>query len=184
MDNNKAITTVVAAEKAAQNGELQKKKKHSAVHLFRAALFMLRGKNKKSKSLATNPTLTRFFGSARPLHIPAPGLPSPPPAASMIRVKSIDEMSESSDRVAPNTPFHESSSAYSSAVSDQMSRYASAMNLQELDDDGGCDEETDNDGYYDGIEGDEMIDAKAEEFIAQFYQQMRLQHIGARYPRQ
>lgn len=55
-----------------------------------------------------------------------------------------------------------------------MSRYASAVNLQELD---VCDseKEEDPDEVFDAITGDDMIDVKAEEFINQFYQQMRLQ---------
>ncbi|XP_019188285.1 PREDICTED: uncharacterized protein LOC109182590 [Ipomoea nil] len=53
-----------------------------------------------------------------------------------------------------------------------MSRYASASDLQELD---ACDNEDDPDEVFDAITGDEMIDTKAEEFINQFYQQMKLQ---------
>lgn len=60
-----------------------------------------------------------------------------------------------------------------------MSQYASANNLQELygenninDDD---EEEEDPDQAFDAMGGDDMIDAKAEIFIAQFYEQMRLQ---------
>ena len=48
------------------------------------------------------------------------------------------------------------------------SRYASAVNLQELD-------RTDEDN--DAAIVNANIDAKAEEFIAQFYQQMRLQRL-------
>lgn len=68
-------------------------------------------------------------------------------------------------------------------------RYASAVGLNELvqssDDD--CekqevkviveDEDDDDDEEY--FDGDEQIDDKAEEFIAQFYQQMKLQRLDS-----
>ncbi|MQM17066.1 hypothetical protein Taro_050034 [Colocasia esculenta] len=52
---------------------------------------------------------------------------------------------------------------------DGMSRYASANNLQELDT-GASDEEEEG-------TGDDTIDARAEEFIAKFYEQIRLQRL-------
>ncbi|XP_047979394.1 uncharacterized protein LOC125221316 [Salvia hispanica] len=48
-----------------------------------------------------------------------------------------------------------------------MSQYASANNLRDL-----CRE----DEVFDAIEGDEMIDAKAEEFIARFYKSIHHQN--------
>lgn len=57
-------------------------------------------------------------------------------------------------------------------------RYASAANLQDLDQNDGEDEEINNDKVSSNVDGedeDEMIDAKAEMFIAQFYEQMKLQ---------
>ncbi|GAB4830552.1 hypothetical protein Ancab_020316 [Ancistrocladus abbreviatus] len=189
MEKN-ATTTTLAATNKPPHDDLEKKKR-SVMHLIRAALFMLRGKNKKSNSLATTSSLTRLFGLVRPLHLPdnqqsLPALQLPPQATSMMRVKSVDDMSEISDRPALqewSTPLHEGLS--SSTAGDQMSRYASAMNLQELDvdDDNVYNEESDNDAYYDGIEGDKMIDVKAEQFIAQFYQQMKLQQLGTPHPR-
>lgn len=56
-----------------------------------------------------------------------------------------------------------------------MSQYASANNLQELYGESSDDEEEDPDQVFDAIGADEMIDAKAENFIAQFYEQMRRQ---------
>ncbi|XP_009592738.1 uncharacterized protein [Nicotiana tomentosiformis] len=63
-----------------------------------------------------------------------------------------------------------------STSSGTMSQYASANNLQELDDE---EEEEDPDQVFDAIGADDMIDAKAEEFILQFYQQMRRQNIDS-----
>nr|GLL33053.1 uncharacterized protein LOC109182590 [Ipomoea trifida] len=62
--------------------------------------------------------------------------------------------------------------------SGSSSRYASAANLQELD---SCDDVDDPDEVFDAITGDDMIDAKAEQFINQFYQQMRLQTAPKHY---
>ncbi|KAL6968591.1 hypothetical protein U1Q18_034392, partial [Sarracenia purpurea var. burkii] len=58
-------------------------------------------------------------------------------------------------------------------------RYARAMNLLELDLKGESDEDDDDesDEKFDDKGGDEMIDAKAEEFIAKFYNQMKIQHL-------
>ena len=69
-----------------------------------------------------------------------------------------------------HSPTYQSGASSSSSSEDGMSCYASAVNLQELNKDNDEDDE-----YEDG--GDEMIDAKAEEFIAQFYQQMKLQQM-------
>ncbi|XP_042025707.1 uncharacterized protein LOC121772601 [Salvia splendens] len=54
-----------------------------------------------------------------------------------------------------------------SSSSGTMSQYASANNLRDL-----CKE----DEVFDAIEGDEMIDAKAEEFIARFYKSIHHQN--------
>ncbi|GAB2298385.1 hypothetical protein Dimus_032450 [Dionaea muscipula] len=146
-----------------------KKQKHSAFdHLIKAALFILRGKGKKSKSFTASSTFAKLFFSVRPLHLQDNTLQSPPPPPPPPALEEV-----------PFIPLHEvgSSSSLSSAASSSggMSRYASAQNLQDLDNEEE-DEEIENDAYFDGIEGDEMIDAKAEEFIAHFYQEMRLQH--------
>ncbi|OVA02569.1 Protein of unknown function DUF761 [Macleaya cordata] len=72
------------------------------------------------------------------------------------------------------------------------SQYASALNLQELDRTGGnncggeeyvnvdgCNDDDDDDmiEIYIDDDGDQMIDARAEEFIAYFYEQMKLQRL-------
>ncbi|XAR58391.1 hypothetical protein NMG60_11013774 [Bertholletia excelsa] len=55
-------------------------------------------------------------------------------------------------------------------------RCASAVNLRELGLEGDSDYDSDKENY-DQNAGDEMIDVKAEEFIAQFYQQIKLQQM-------
>lgn len=59
----------------------------------------------------------------------------------------------------------------------RSSRYASAKDLLELDLKGESDDDDDSDEEMDNNNvGDEMIDTKADEFIAKFYNQMKLQH--------
>ncbi|KAL8089326.1 hypothetical protein AgCh_038946 [Apium graveolens] len=60
-----------------------------------------------------------------------------------------------------------------------MRRYASALNLLDLDINEEVDEEEDGDDKaLENCAGDVMIDDKADQFIAQFYQQMKSQHKG------
>lgn len=71
------------------------------------------------------------------------------------------------------------SSLCSSECGGGDSRYASALNLQELDKstNGGSDDDDDDDEeeeIFDDTQGDAMIDMKAEMFIAQFYAQMKI----------
>ena len=61
-----------------------------------------------------------------------------------------------------------------------MSRYASALNLHDLDMeeevDADIDDEEQNDNVLENYcEADDMIDSKADEFIAKFYDQMKSQ---------
>lgn len=60
-----------------------------------------------------------------------------------------------------------------------MRRYASALNLLDLDINEDIDEEEDGDDKaLENCAGDVMIDDKADQFIAQFYQQMKSQNKG------
>ncbi|KAK1356891.1 hypothetical protein POM88_050147 [Heracleum sosnowskyi] len=61
-----------------------------------------------------------------------------------------------------------------------MRRYASALNLLDLDINEQVDveEDGDHDKALENCDGDVMIDDKADQFIAQFYQQMKSQHNG------
>ncbi|KAK6937328.1 Protein of unknown function DUF761, plant [Dillenia turbinata] len=149
----------------------KKKKSGGALQMLRAALFMLRkrSKGKKSESLqlevASTGILKDLVGSMRPLHLQTPN--SPPPAL-IESGKAIVVQENYQDVFAP--PFSPSA-ASSSSSSGTISRYASAQSLQDLDRDETV--ELDEEG------GDLKIDAKAEEFIAQFYESMRLQRLGS-----
>ena len=157
-----------------------KNKGSGPVNFFRVALYMLSRKNKKSKPLPVDSSLTRLVGSFRPLHLQdndsqlspsAPASPSPQSDAGLV---FPHQQASAVEGFISSAASSSSSSSY-----EGMSRYASAQNLQELDcEDDDDDENGDSDSYYDGIEGDEMIDTKAEEFIAQFYRQMRMNKLG------
>ncbi|CAI0469772.1 unnamed protein product [Linum tenue] len=129
----------------------KKNKTTGVMQLIRAALFMINNKSSKKKLL----------GLVRPLQLESHQLPPPsssPPALRRIQASSA-VVAQGDREVAPPSPA-------------AMSQYASANSLADLDE---KEEEEHGDCYYDGVEGDEMIDSKAEEFIARFYHQMRLQ---------
>ncbi|CAI8619122.1 unnamed protein product [Vicia faba] len=165
------------------------KKKHSPMRSLRVALHMIRGNSKKSNVISTDDesksSWKKFVGSMRPLHLQSnqsPRLSSqsnhrkfdemtilPPPSpsesggGSMFIDFSIDE--------EPFSPF---------SPSPASSRYASAIGLNELV---SSDEENDRPDVIkeecnENDDGDEKIDSKAEDFIAQFYHQMRLQRFN------
>ncbi|GAB2226440.1 hypothetical protein Droror1_Dr00022248 [Drosera rotundifolia] len=171
------VTNNVAAKKPPQCGPLKKKRQSAFYNLIKAAaLFMLRRKAKKPKSLTP---IARLFFSVSNLHLQdKPTLHSPPPPPVTLEAGEEPEPLVTSN----STPLLEFGFTSPLSSSGGMSRYASAQNFQELDnEDGDYDEESNNDAYYDGIVGDEMIDAKAEEYIAKFYQQMRRQENAAYY---
>lgn len=105
----------------------------------------------------------KLVGSMRPLHLQDNQSPPSPPALPP-PVKTTSLPVDFSDQL-----YSPSSSSVST-----MSQYASANNLQELYNESDSEEE-DPDQVFDAIGADEMIDTKAENFIAQFYEQMRRQ---------
>lgn len=103
----------------------------------------------------------RLVGSMRPLHLQTNG---ESPAKSQPESPSMTSSSSS-----------EMSSQYGSAANLQEmdkceSRYASAVNLRDMDVE---------DSYDEIDDGDEMIDVKAEVFIAKFYEQIRIQRLNS-----
>jgi len=190
-----------------------RKRKHGPMHAIRVALFMMRGRNQKSKVLPvydeSNSVFRKLLGSMRPLHLQSNQSPRHPQSndqsfkITLSSPSSSHEEDEGDLAVTPESnflveePYSPSppSSRYASAVglnelvpsdddNEKRSRYASAIGLNEFvqsDEDNEnqeeiVEEECEENGYgdHDG-DGDDMIDAKADEFIAQFYMQMRLQ---------
>lgn len=141
-------------------------KKRGPMSIFKAALFMVRRNHSKKKApvavdVASN--AMKLVGSMRPLHLQESNSPPQP------RIHVSISMDNFQDVYPP--PISPSAASSSGSSIDGMSRYASAENLQEL---GRSD---DDDVWGDG--GDEMIDIKAKEFIAQFYAQMRLERLDS-----
>ncbi|KHN08655.1 hypothetical protein glysoja_024564 [Glycine soja] len=153
-------------------------------NFFKVALFMMRGRSRKSKMLAVDDESKsiwrKLVGSMRPLHLQSNQSPShdidnnnnnnniPPHQSKMMKITSAP--SENGD------DGFDSASEFTYSPSPASSRYASAVGLNEMvqeEEEEVAKEKINND---DG-DGDEMIDAKAEEFIAQFYHQMRLQSL-------
>ncbi|KAJ7977627.1 Cotton fiber protein [Quillaja saponaria] len=171
------IINIINTPNQQNKSSLKKKKKRGAMHMLKVALFMLRRRSKKSKSLpvevASKGTWKRLLGTMRPLHLQSNRSdPSPPLNHDHDHVTIMDHHDD--DVSVYTTPRSPAESPEAS-----MSRYASAVNLQELDNGGNDDVITVEDVTYDLNDGDEMIDAKAEEFIAHFYQQMRLQRLDS-----
>ncbi|XP_073038004.1 uncharacterized protein [Primulina eburnea] len=148
-------------------------KKSGAFGLFKAAMFMIRKgpKEKAAKNYSipdedSNANWTKLVGSIRPLHMQE-SVPSPPSSVASDRTPTRPEMYE--ETIVPASPATPFSSA-------SMSQYASAVSLRDLMDSSDGEEEEDPDEVFDAVCGDEMIDAKAEEFIAKFYEQIRIQN--------
>ncbi|CAK7348380.1 unnamed protein product [Dovyalis caffra] len=186
------IASTVTNNKGHQDGVPKTTKKKPRMNILKVALYMLSLKSGKSKSVHTDVASKwkKLLSSMRPLHINSnqsttkPLIEATVPAPAPLTSTEVVEQSKAytppaayEDVVEPlevfTPPWSPAPQSIGSFSSGQTSKYASAQNLQELDDQSDEDEE---DSYYDDKYGDEMIDMKAEEFIAKFYNQMKLQH--------
>lgn len=155
-NNNKALQVYIPEDH--QNDrcliKTPKKKKRGAMYFVKVALFMIKSGSNKSKALSSaSSNLGQLVGSVRPLHLQADpeDQPNNPPALTY-----------------HSSPAHSEDSAFSSPTGSRSradTPYASAVGLSDMVS-ANEDEEWD---------GDKMIDAKAEEFIANFYNEMKLQ---------
>ncbi|KAH6823870.1 hypothetical protein C2S53_013566 [Perilla frutescens var. hirtella] len=179
LEYNVAMEKMAKAEVAAEetvlpppSTEKRKNKKSGAFGIFKAALYMMRKRtdekeaNKnKAKSKGSNGDWKKIVESMRPLHVQE----APESPLHMIVDSPRHMMSPVSDCFTAPSPAASSSGT--------ISQYASAANLRELyNSDDEEEEERDPDEVFDAITGDEMIDAKADEFIAQFYRQIQHQN--------
>lgn len=180
------MTEGVVAIKDNRNEDQNKKKGKPAgvFGFFKAAMFVLRHRTKgkqKAAQVTQQGDWKKLVGSMRPLHLQdnnnnnndntiycatSPSVASQ--YASANDLKSLDhQYASANDLKSLDEP----------ASSGTMSQYASANDLQDLDQHD--EEEDDPDQAFDAIGADDMIDAKAELFILQFYQQMRSQNIDS-----
>lgn len=165
---------VTPREQDAQHMRHRSRRKRGPMHLVKAALYMVRSRPQKSKGTEVDDDSKnrwgKLVGSVRPFHLQEPS-PTLSPENELPQPKPLQSPPEYSDDALL-------SPSASSACSGPESRYASAEGLDEMiqpDDD---QKEEGSDG--EEGEGDNMIDAKAEEFIANFYQQMQLQSVNSR----
>ena len=147
--------------------------KTGSKNIFKVALFMMRGHSRKStKSILpvddeSKSIWRKLVGSMRPMHL----------QNNQSQPQFLDDHQNKLKKVTTNDKLPEDESEYGSeypnSPSPGSSRYASAVGLNEMVEEEKEEEIVNKD---DG-DGDEFIDAKADEFIAQFYQEMRLQRM-------
>ncbi|CAK8544390.1 unnamed protein product [Lathyrus sativus] len=170
---------------------LTKKKNHGPMRALRVALHMMRGNSKKPNVVSTDDESKNLWkklvGSMRPLHLQSNHSPR-------LSSQSKSQRFDQTIALPPPSPYESTggSSAFVDFSTDDepfspfspspaSSRYASAIGLNELVT---SDEENDRPGVIkeecnvENGDGDEKIDSKAEDFIAQFYHQMRLQRLN------
>ncbi|KAI5680506.1 hypothetical protein M9H77_01733 [Catharanthus roseus] len=185
------IITADEKKPSINNNAEKKLKKRGSFGFFKAALSMVRRSRSSSDVKKKPPPIEipkpsdeevavpnnnskgenwkKIVGSIRPLHVPDNNTPTA--LSPSTTVDCFDDLIPNASSCSFPSP-----SVYDGSSIGSMSQYASASNLQDLDDNNNSDNENDDpDEVFDAIGGDEMIDAKAEEFIAQFYLQMKLQ---------
>ncbi|XP_010323018.1 uncharacterized protein [Solanum lycopersicum] len=192
------MTEGVVAIKDNRNDDQNKKKAKppGVFGFFKAAMFVLRhrtkGKQKAAQVITQQGDWKKLVGSMRPLHLQdnnnnninnnntlycATSPSAVSQYASADDLKSLDQLDTMSQYASANDLKSLDDQASASASSETMSQYASASNLQDLDEQE--EDEDDPDKVFDAIGADDMIDAKAELFILQFYQQMRRQNVDS-----
>uniref|UniRef100_A0A3Q7H5Z0 Uncharacterized protein n=1 Tax=Solanum lycopersicum TaxID=4081 RepID=A0A3Q7H5Z0_SOLLC len=162
------MTEGVVAIKDNRNDDQNKKKAKppGVFGFFKAAMFVLRHRTKGKQKAAQ--VITQQ-GDWKKLVVSQ--------YASADDLKSLDQLDTMSQYASANDLKSLDDQASASASSETMSQYASASNLQDLDEQE--EDEDDPDKVFDAIGADDMIDAKAELFILQFYQQMRRQNVDS-----
>ncbi|XP_022998628.1 uncharacterized protein LOC111493213 [Cucurbita maxima] len=157
-------------------------KKNKSLNILRVALMLLRRRSSKpnaaSVEVASKGMWNRLVASIRPLHVQSNHSPQHP---QPIIVPSFPDATL---RTSPSIDCFEDVKSSSASSVDGMSRYASAINLQELDQNNEDDNDNDNEAepkMDEDENADDMIDAKAEMFIAQFYEQIRRSNSDVRY---
>ncbi|XP_057733974.1 uncharacterized protein LOC130949202 [Arachis stenosperma] len=158
-------------------------KKQRSRNIFKVALSKMRGRSEKPKAIQVDDdgsksnTWRKLVGSMRTLQMQddaadyyssAASSPSNP---NMVKSPSVDRFES-----FPNSPLSNFASS---------SRYSSAVGLDKLvENDESLTKEEDITKKHDDdhSDGDDMIDAKAEEFIAEFYLQMKLQKFNKMDP--
>ncbi|MED6110306.1 hypothetical protein PIB30_041742 [Stylosanthes scabra] len=169
-------------------------KKQRSKNIFKVVLSKMRGRSEKPKELQhqvdddgsnnkNKSSWRKLVGSMRTLqmHNTDSSSPARTPRAPNT-MQSPSETNESAFHSFPDSPMYQFSPM--SQFSPASSRYSSAEGLNKLvenhdERNKGTRRDRDDDDHSDG---DDMIDAKAEEFIAEFYLQMKLQKLNQMDP--
>lgn len=163
--------------------------KRRSLRFIKGVLYLLnlnRRSKKTSKSLhvevvASSELLNKVFGTMRPLHVAhnCSILPSNTSSASFPSPLSLEgNKFEDTESPSPGVLSLKSNSSYSSFVTvsemGNATEYGSLNNLLEPEN---LIQECRDDDDHEIVDdvGDEMIDVKAEQFIARFYEQIRIQ---------
>lgn len=179
-----------------QPAQIRTQKRKNGLNVIKVALFMMRGRSRKPTVLpvgdddGSKSMWRKLVGSMRPLHLQSTQSPRSSSSPSPFTPQSpseyggaLNDFSAEEELYSPSPP---------------SSRYASAVGLSELvqsdvednerqeviveeeeEEEEECNEQKQGDGNGNGDgDGDEMIDTKADEFIAKFYQQMKLQRLN------
>ncbi|CAL0300230.1 unnamed protein product [Lupinus luteus] len=165
---------------------LNQKKKHGTKNIFKVALFMMRGHHRKSKLLPVDDGSTsiwrKLVGSMRPLHLQNNNSPIQTLKAKSNTTVTLPYENQNTTDYHSEVDGFDSASDFANSPSPASSRYASAVGLNEMVQDEENHKEEENVMVEEDGNGDEMIDAKAEEFIAQFYREMKLQSLDITDP--
>lgn len=163
MEQDQSDTTddVIPIAHAINNAD--EKKKRGATHLLKATSFVL-----------------RRYKKPKPVHVEveSKGMWKRLVGSMLHSNQSSPTVEHHLDDTVPSSVSQ--SGASSSACSEaSVSRYASAVNLEELDRGSEDNYDDDHEAYNDCGGGDKMIDVKADMFIARFYEQMKLQRMDS-----
>ncbi|XP_068664337.1 uncharacterized protein [Aristolochia californica] len=170
---NLPVVEIAAADGKDKKASKSSAKKRGAMNLLRVALYMLRRRsNRKAGGLPIQVTSRKGFwknlmAAVRPMDLEDRPRQLLTAGESPVPLQ-IEAPNDLQAPLSLESPLHPRCSSSSSSV-DAMSRYASAQDLKQLDD---SEDEEDVHG-----DGDEAIDILAEKFIANFYEQIRLQRL-------
>ncbi|MED6192546.1 hypothetical protein PIB30_011072 [Stylosanthes scabra] len=167
-------------------------KKQRSKNIFKVVLSKMRGRSEKPKELQQvdddgphhnnnkSSSWRKLVGSMRTLQMQ--NVDSSSPARTFRTPNTMQSPSETND----NDAFHSFPNSPMSQFSPMSSRYSSAEGLNRLVENDernkGTRKERGDDDDDDHSDGDDMIDANVEEFIADFYLQMKLQKLNVMDP--
>ncbi|KAK4282546.1 hypothetical protein QN277_013908 [Acacia crassicarpa] len=150
---------------------IPRKKQRGPMYFIKVALFMIKTSSDKSKGFSSSKSKSlwsKLLGSVRPLHLQLQQVPEP----QVAKLPALIHQSPARTEFSEDYLF---SPSEGSSRSTTYTPFSSAVGLNEMAQSEEDDEPEGVPAASDHWGGDEMIDAKAEEFIANFYNEMKLQ---------